>query len=63
MSYVVFYDRLCPICVRARRRIESLDWFRRVTFQDLHDRPKCEAALPGVSYPEMMQRMYVKSRR
>ncbi|MBV6516204.1 MAG: hypothetical protein HPKKFMNG_01865 [Planctomycetes bacterium] len=55
----VFYDTMCPVCNRARRTLQRLDWLGRLKFEDLHDRPLCEAALPGVTYADQLRAMYV----
>ncbi len=60
--YVVFYDTLCPICRASRRWLMRLDWGKRLSFEDLHQRERAEALAPGVSYADMLRRMYVVRR-
>lgn len=57
--YRVFFDTMCPVCNRAKRQLERLDWLGRLKFEDLHDRKLCEAALPGVTYAQQLRAMYV----
>jgi predicted DCC family thiol-disulfide oxidoreductase YuxK len=58
--YLVFYDEMCPICKKSKRTLERLDWLKRLTFADIHDRRFAEAELPDVSYADMLREMYVK---
>jgi predicted DCC family thiol-disulfide oxidoreductase YuxK len=57
--YRVFFDTMCPVCNRAKRQLERLDWLGRLKFEDLHDRKLCEQALPGVTYAQQLRAMYV----
>lgn len=57
--YRVFFDTMCPVCNKAKRQLERLDWLGRLKFEDLHDRKLCEAALPGVTYAQQLRAMYV----
>lgn len=57
--YRVFFDTMCPVCNKAKRQLERLDWLGRLKFEDLHDRALCEAALPGVTYAQQLRAMYV----
>ncbi|MBK9975559.1 MAG: DUF393 domain-containing protein [Planctomycetes bacterium] len=58
--YTVFYDGMCPVCKKAKRNLERLDWLGRLTYRDIHDRASADAALPTVSYADMLRQMYVK---
>jgi predicted DCC family thiol-disulfide oxidoreductase YuxK len=60
VKHHVFYDSLCPVCRRSRRLLERLDWRGRLEFMDIHDREVAEAALPDVTYADMLREMYVK---
>ncbi|MCC6150822.1 MAG: DUF393 domain-containing protein [Planctomycetes bacterium] len=57
--YRVFFDTMCPVCNRAKRQLERLDWLGRLKFEDLHDRRLCEQAMPGVTYAQQLRAMYV----
>lgn len=58
--YLVFYDEMCPVCKKSKRTLERLDWLKRMSFADIHDRRIAEAELPEVSYADMLREMYVK---
>jgi predicted DCC family thiol-disulfide oxidoreductase YuxK len=58
--WLVFYDGLCPVCNRSRRLLTRLDWRNRLEFVDIHERARCQAELPQVSYADMLRQMYVK---
>lgn len=58
--YTVFFDGMCPVCKKARRNLERLDWLGRLQYEDIHNRPVAETALPAVTYADMLRQMYVK---
>lgn len=58
--YRVYFDGMCPVCLKSRRTLERLDWLGRLQFIDIHNRAQCEGDLPDVSYADMLRRMYVK---
>lgn len=58
--YTVFFDGMCPVCKKAKRNLERLDWLGRLQYEDIHNRPAAEAALPAVTYADMLRQMYVK---
>jgi len=58
--YTVFFDGMCPVCKKAKRNLERLDWLGRLTYRDIHDRASADAALPTVTYADMLRQMYVK---
>lgn len=58
--HTVFFDGMCPVCKKAKRNLERLDWLGRLRYEDIHNRPAAEAALPAVTYADMLRQMYVK---
>lgn len=59
-KYVVFYDEMCPVCKKSKRTLERLDWLKRLTYADIHNRRFADAELPEVTYADMLKQMYVK---
>lgn len=53
------FDGQCVICQSSRRMIESLDWFGRVEFLDLHNTRSIEARYPQLDYEAMMGEIHV----
>lgn len=58
--YTVFFDGMCPVCKKAKRNLERLDWLGRLQYEDIHNRSAAAAALPAVTYADMLRQMYVK---
>lgn len=58
--HTVFFDGMCPVCKKAKRNLERLDWLGRLQYEDIHNRPVAETALPAVTYADMLRQMYVK---
>jgi predicted DCC family thiol-disulfide oxidoreductase YuxK len=50
---VVLYDGQCPLCQRAVRWLQRLDWFKRLHFQDCRD----TANLPKSDGPLILDRL------
>lgn len=48
------YDGYCVICQTTRRIIQSIDWFGRVEFLDLHDTHSIQARYPQLTYEDLM---------
>jgi predicted DCC family thiol-disulfide oxidoreductase YuxK len=53
----VFYDGACPLCLREIEMLRRKDKQRKIAFTDIAD-PKFDAALLGVSWPTLMERIH-----
>lgn len=53
------FDGQCVICQSSRRMIQSLDWFGRVEFLDLHNKISVRARYPQLDYEAMMGEIHV----
>jgi predicted DCC family thiol-disulfide oxidoreductase YuxK len=55
---VALYDGYCAICQTTLALITALDWFKRVTFVDLHT-PGIETRYPQFTHEELMGQIHV----
>jgi predicted DCC family thiol-disulfide oxidoreductase YuxK len=58
---VVIYDGQCRFCTAQVFTIARLDIAKRLAFLSLHD-PLVQTLYPGLTFADLMQRMYVVTR-
>lgn len=67
MSATAFYDGQCIVCQTIHTVLGALDWRGNITWVDLHNKPRVQAALPEIDYDahydELMYEIHVKSAR
>lgn len=56
------YDGNCVICQGTRNVIQTLDWFHRVEFLDLHHHEAVKFRYPHLNQQEMMGEIHVIDR-
>ncbi len=59
MALHVIYDDTCPLCRRSRRYAEALDWFGRLTFVGLSDRPFVRRHFPDLDRAALARALHV----
>ena len=56
---VAIFDGRCAICNTTRFLVRRLDWFKRITFLDLHDREEIERCFPWLNHAQAMGEIHV----
>ncbi|MEI6949519.1 DCC1-like thiol-disulfide oxidoreductase family protein [Paraflavisolibacter sp. H34] len=53
-----YYDAECPLCIRTRIVLSSLDHFKKVEFRSVQSYSAQEPALAGIAYDDLLNEIY-----
>ncbi len=57
---VILFDGRCGLCQRSMRILAALDWFRQLSFQNLHDPAVRSLHAPAISFEDLNAEMHIR---